>query len=130
MTKSEMMVEAHRIAREELEGDYQAKLAIALKMVWKEVKQVENTIELEIDRFNGSCTEIYIDKNEPKEKVEKLANKYDIEIDYTLDCPKIELKQFIAEGRIQDYIDLLKELDEVNGDHRLKQLIKKGEQAK
>ena len=38
MTKTEIMKEAHRIAKEELEGDYQAKLSLALKMVWSKTK--------------------------------------------------------------------------------------------
>ena len=38
MTKQEMMVEAHRMAKEELEGDYQARLSLALRQLWKKKK--------------------------------------------------------------------------------------------
>ena len=45
MTKTEIMKEAHRIAKEELEGDYQARLALALKIAWKEAKGMKIEFE-------------------------------------------------------------------------------------
>lgn len=37
MTKREMMIKAHRLARR-MVGDYRARLALALRQVWDEVK--------------------------------------------------------------------------------------------
>jgi len=36
---SKIMQRAHEIAREELEGDYMARMSLALKMAWNEVKK-------------------------------------------------------------------------------------------
>ena len=54
MTKTEIMKEAHRIAREELEGDYQAKLSLALKMVWNKIK---GGSKMKIDAEKGKVVE-------------------------------------------------------------------------
>ena len=131
MTKTEIMKEAHRIAREELEGDYQARLSLALKKVWKEVKQVTDTIELEIERINSSGSAIYISEFEDKEEIEKFANKYDIEIDYTLE-PKIDFNQFFkSEHRKDDYINAMQEIIKANPDYaRVNKLKKTVERAK
>ena len=47
MTKRQMMVEAHRIAREELKGDYQARLSLALRQLWKKKKGEDKMIIVE-----------------------------------------------------------------------------------
>ena len=69
MTKTEIMKEAHRIAREELEGDYQAKLSLALKMVWEEAKEMKQKPVIE---------DWWLQKNPAKETI---LNEFDLEVE-------------------------------------------------
>lgn len=41
------MKRAHQIAKEQLEGDYQARLSLALKIAWEEVREMEKELVIE-----------------------------------------------------------------------------------
>ena len=81
MTKTEIMKEAHRIAREELEGDYQAKLSLALKMVWQKQKEGNNMnvnkfFLKDKERSEAITQSIVKDRKEfPQFSVEVIKNK-------------------------------------------------------
>ena len=55
MTKRQMMVEAHRIAREELKGDYQARLSLALRQLWKKKKGED---KMDLVKLKGSDKQV------------------------------------------------------------------------
>ena len=86
---------------------------------------------IKIDRLSGSGLEVMIDKKVSKEHVEEFANKHDIEIDYMLDCPKIDSRQLLMDRKIEEYIAMLEDLIENNPEEsRLKDLLEKAKKAK
>jgi len=57
MLKAKVMKKAHIIARNELEGDYVARLSIALKKAWKQVKNIfEEAEKMNYKGIKISCT--------------------------------------------------------------------------
>ena len=93
MTKRQMMVEAHRIAREELKGDYQARLSLALRQLWKK-KKGEN----KMDRDVAVIERWWVEKNAVK--FETLGNKNN-EFDIIKETEKAVL---IKTGTVENWI--------------------------
>jgi len=70
MTLQEIMKKAHHIAKRQLIGDYQAKLALALRMVWREVKK-QKTME-ELPALTGTPKQVAWAKDIRKRMAERL----------------------------------------------------------
>lgn len=70
MTIQEIMKKAHHIAKRQLIGDYQARLALALRMVWREVRKQKAVDDL--PELKGTPKQVAWAKDIRKRMAERL----------------------------------------------------------